>query len=202
MDEKEKNNPFDSAGLFSRAFFCWLFPLLTKGRKRYLKQEDLYATSKCHTSDYLGNLLQKEWEKELKERNPRMLNAILRFLGWQFLIAIICALIQETVIIASQAYFLGLVINCFDHSSEWNEFRAYLSAAGFFGITAIYLFIYNFNFFVTEVLSMKLKIALLQAAILGDKRLNLLNEMIAGMRLIKMYTWEMPYAALIEKIRM
>ncbi|XP_023228572.1 multidrug resistance-associated protein 4-like isoform X1 [Centruroides sculpturatus] len=41
----------------------------------------------------------------------------------------------------------------------------------------------------------------LQAAVLGDKRLNLLNEMIADMRLIKMYTWELSYAALIEKIR-
>ncbi|XP_023233967.1 multidrug resistance-associated protein 4-like [Centruroides sculpturatus] len=293
MERKQKNNPFDSAGVFSRAFFCWLFPLLTKGRKRYLKQEDLYETSKYHASEYLGNLLQKEWEKELKQSNPRLLNAILRFLGWQFLIAIIFALIQETVIIASQAYFLGLVINCFDHSSKWNDITAYLSAAGFFGMTAIYLFIYNFNYFVTEVLSLKLKIALytvlyrkainlsssslaksnvgqmvnllandvskfcnhiftvlsiftnpflivvtivilwqyykwaifvgmsliflyipiqfvfgklysklrLQAAILGDKRLNLLNEMIAGMRLIKMYTWELPYAALIEKIR-
>ncbi|XP_067129909.1 ATP-binding cassette sub-family C member 4-like [Centruroides vittatus] len=42
----------------------------------------------------------------------------------------------------------------------------------------------------------------LQAVVLGDERLNLLNEMIADMRLIKMYTWESPYAALIEKIRM
>ncbi|XP_023212983.1 multidrug resistance protein fer6-like [Centruroides sculpturatus] len=41
----------------------------------------------------------------------------------------------------------------------------------------------------------------LQAAVLGDKRLNLLNEMLADMRLIKMYTWELPYAALVEKIR-
>ncbi|XP_023233961.1 multidrug resistance-associated protein 4-like [Centruroides sculpturatus] len=41
----------------------------------------------------------------------------------------------------------------------------------------------------------------LQAAILGDERLNLLNEMLAGMRLVKMYTWELPFAALIEKIR-
>ncbi|XP_067128895.1 ATP-binding cassette sub-family C member 4-like [Centruroides vittatus] len=293
MDEKEKNNPFDSAGLFSRAFFCWLFPLLIKGRKHYLQQEDIYETSKYHSSEYLGNLLQKEWDKELKYRNPSMLKAILRFLGWQFLTAIILAVIQDTIIIAIQAYVLKLVINYFDNTSDWNEFCAYLSIAGFFGITAIYLIIYNINFFVTEVLSMKLKIALytvlyrkainlsssslaksnvgqtvnllandvskfcnhvftvlclftnpfliivtivvlwqyyrwaifvgmsviflyipiqfffgkrysklrLQAAILGDKRLNLLNEMIACMRLIKMYTWELPYAELIEKIR-
>ncbi|XP_067125031.1 ATP-binding cassette sub-family C member 4-like [Centruroides vittatus] len=42
----------------------------------------------------------------------------------------------------------------------------------------------------------------LQAAILRDERLNLLNEMIADMRLIKMYTWELPYSALLKKIRM
>ncbi|XP_067119202.1 ATP-binding cassette sub-family C member 4-like [Centruroides vittatus] len=41
----------------------------------------------------------------------------------------------------------------------------------------------------------------LQAAVLGDERLNLLNEIIAGMRLVKMYTWELPFASLIEKIR-
>ncbi|XP_023222857.1 multidrug resistance-associated protein 4-like [Centruroides sculpturatus] len=41
----------------------------------------------------------------------------------------------------------------------------------------------------------------LQAAILGDERLNLLNEIIADMRLIKMYTWELPYSALLKKIR-
>ncbi|XP_023222858.1 multidrug resistance-associated protein 4-like [Centruroides sculpturatus] len=41
----------------------------------------------------------------------------------------------------------------------------------------------------------------LQAAILGDERLNLLNEIIADMKLIKMYTWELPYSALLKKIR-
>ncbi|XP_023228580.1 cystic fibrosis transmembrane conductance regulator-like [Centruroides sculpturatus] len=94
MNEKEKNNPFDSAGVFSRAFFCWLIPLLIKGRKHHLQQEDLYETSKYHSSEYLGNLLQKEWNKELKDRNPSMLKAILRFLGWQFFTAIILAVIQ------------------------------------------------------------------------------------------------------------
>ncbi|XP_023230117.1 multidrug resistance-associated protein 4-like [Centruroides sculpturatus] len=38
-------------------------------------------------------------------------------------------------------------------------------------------------------------------AVLGDERLNLLNEVIFGMRLVKMYTWELPFASLIEKIR-
>ncbi|XP_023213028.1 multidrug resistance-associated protein 9-like [Centruroides sculpturatus] len=64
------------------------------------------------------------------------------------------------------------------------------------GFLAIFLYI-PIQFLLSKLYS-KFR---LQAAVLGDKRLNLLNEMIADMRLIKMYTWELPYAALVEKIR-
>ncbi|XP_023227412.1 uncharacterized protein LOC111627944 [Centruroides sculpturatus] len=36
----------------------WLFPIIIKGTKRFLKEEDLFETSKYHTSEYLGNILQ------------------------------------------------------------------------------------------------------------------------------------------------
>ncbi|XP_023228581.1 multidrug resistance-associated protein 4-like [Centruroides sculpturatus] len=202
-------------------------------------------------------------------------------------------LIQETVLVAGQAYFLGLTIHYLDSTQEFSPYNIYVALVGFFVITAIYVFTYTTSYFMTELYGMKLKVAFcsviykkaiklssssleksnigqmvnllatdvskfhnkinsipylftnpffiivtiamlwkyygwtilvgflaiflfipiqiafsklysklrLQAAILGDKRLNLLNEMIADMRLIKMYTWELPYAALIEKIR-
>ncbi|XP_023228579.1 multidrug resistance-associated protein 4-like [Centruroides sculpturatus] len=72
----------------------------------------------------------------------------------------------------------------------------YYKWAIFVGMSVIFLYIPIQFFFGKHYSNLRL-----QAAILGDKRLNLLNEMIAGMRLIKMYTWELPYAALIEKIR-
>ncbi|XP_023242770.1 multidrug resistance-associated protein 4-like [Centruroides sculpturatus] len=218
---------------------------------------------------------------------------MLRFIGWKYLIVILLVFIQETVIVTSKAYILGLIIYYFDNKSEGNEPKVYLLAAGFCGLTAIYLLTFNTNYFISEVLGMKLKVALctviynkainlsssslgksnigqivnllandvnkfysniftipylitnpflliiavlmlwqycrwapvvglsviylyvplqivlgklysklrLQAAVLGDERLNLLNEVIAGMRLVKMYTWELPFASLIEKIR-
>ncbi|XP_023220573.1 multidrug resistance-associated protein 4-like [Centruroides sculpturatus] len=202
-------------------------------------------------------------------------------------------IIMETVVVAGQAYLLGLTIYYFDNRLEWNQHNIYITIAGFFGVTAIYVFTYNTNTFVTEIYGMKLKIAFctliyrkairlspsslgksnvgqmvnllandvckfnanifyfpylltnpflvivtivilwqyygwtilagflaififiptqialsklyaklrLQAAKLGDERLKLLNEMIADMRLIKMYCWELPYAALIENVR-
>ncbi|XP_023230110.1 cystic fibrosis transmembrane conductance regulator-like [Centruroides sculpturatus] len=160
MDKEHKSNPFDSASVFSRLFFCWLFPLLIKGKKKFLKQEDLYKTSKYHSSEYLGNLLEKEWNKELQKKNPSTVKAILRFIGWKYLIVILFAFIQETVIVISKAYILGLIIYYYDKKSEWNESNVYLLVAGFCGLTAIYSLTFNTNYFITEVLGMKLKVAL------------------------------------------
>ncbi|XP_067128843.1 ATP-binding cassette sub-family C member 4-like [Centruroides vittatus] len=238
-------------------------------------------------------MLQIEWNKELQKRNPNLMKALLRFVGWKFVLTILLVFIQDTVVVTGQTYFLGLTIRYFDRTFEWNEYNIYLIVAGFFCITAIYLFTWNTASFMSEVYGMKVKVAFctliyrkairlspssleksnvgqmvnllanditkfqnciygvpylftnpffitvsiamlwqyygwtilagffviflyipvqfalskiyskfrLEAAILGDERLNLLNEMIADMRLIKMYTWELPYAALVERIR-
>ncbi|XP_023226978.1 multidrug resistance-associated protein 4-like [Centruroides sculpturatus] len=73
----------------------------------------------------------------------------------------------------------------------------------YYGWTILMGYLVVFLFVPIQIALSKLYSKLrLQAAILADQRLNLLNEMIADMKLIKMYTWELPYAALIEKIRL
>ncbi|XP_023226977.1 multidrug resistance-associated protein 4-like [Centruroides sculpturatus] len=159
MDRKETSNPFDTAGVFSRIFFCWVFPIINKGRKQILKEEDLHEASQYHTSQYLGDLLQKEWKKELQKKNPNILKAVLRFVGWKYLILILLVLIQETAVITGQAYFVGSTVRYFENRQEWNHYNVYLTIAGFFAVTVIYLFIHTTNLFMTEYYSMKLKIA-------------------------------------------
>ncbi|XP_023228994.1 multidrug resistance-associated protein 4-like [Centruroides sculpturatus] len=64
------------------------------------------------------------------------------------------------------------------------------------GISVVFVYV-SIQFLLGKLYS-KLR---LKTVKLGDERLNLLNEMIAGMRLIKMFTWEKPYASLIENTR-
>ncbi|XP_067123850.1 ATP-binding cassette sub-family C member 4-like [Centruroides vittatus] len=290
---RQKTNPYDSAGVFSRLFFCWLFPLLIKGKKRWLQEDDLYETSRYHSSEYLGNILQKEWDKELMKKNPNLRNALLRFIGWKYLLLSLLPIIQETILTPIQAYLLGLLVNYFDHRSRENDLTGYLSATGFCVLSMMFSFTGLSHFIISEVLGMKIKVALstviyrkairlsnsslaksnigqmvtllanditkfyynlfsmayvianplivivtvavlwqyfewtilpgisvvfvyvtiqfllgklysklrLKTVKMGDERLNLLNEMIAGMRLIKMSTWEKPYASLVENTR-
>ncbi|XP_054166167.1 ATP-binding cassette sub-family C member 4-like [Oppia nitens] len=40
-----------------------------------------------------------------------------------------------------------------------------------------------------------------KTSVLTDRRIRVMNEMIAGMRVIKMYTWEKPFALLVSDIR-
>ncbi|XP_023231179.1 multidrug resistance-associated protein 4-like [Centruroides sculpturatus] len=159
MDEENRSNPYDSAGVFSRIFFCWLFPLLLKGRKRPLQENDLYATSKYHSSQYLGDLLQKEWDKEIKLENPSLTKALLRFIGWKYMLLCLLPVIQEAVLVPVQAYVLGLLVNYFDHAEENNKLPMYITIVAFYILAGVFLLTFLTHLIISEMLGMKIKIA-------------------------------------------
>ena len=40
-----------------------------------------------------------------------------------------------------------------------------------------------------------------RTAVLTDSRIRTMNEVVSGMRIIKMYAWEKPFAALVSRYR-
>ena len=40
-----------------------------------------------------------------------------------------------------------------------------------------------------------------RTAVLTDSRIRTMNEVVSGMRIIKMYAWEKPFAALVSQFR-
>ncbi len=40
-----------------------------------------------------------------------------------------------------------------------------------------------------------------ETAVLTDSRIRTMNEVVSGIRIIKMYAWEKPFAALVSEVR-
>lgn len=72
----------------------------------------------------------------------------------------------------------------------------YLGPVCFIGLAILFLFI-PFNSFVGRIFLM----VRTKVAVLSDNRIRIINEIIKGMRVIKMYAWEKHFAKLISEAR-
>lgn len=54
-----KDNPRDTANIFSVLFFSWVIPLLKEGSSKSLDIEDLFQSRQCDKSTILANQLQR-----------------------------------------------------------------------------------------------------------------------------------------------
>ncbi|XP_017773823.1 PREDICTED: multidrug resistance-associated protein 4 isoform X1 [Nicrophorus vespilloides] len=79
--KKLNSNPKEKANIISTIFFCYTIPLFRKGWKKDLTENDLYKTLPQHSSELLGDNLQREWEKEIKKDDPSLFKALYRTFG-------------------------------------------------------------------------------------------------------------------------
>ncbi|XP_036147849.1 multidrug resistance-associated protein 4 [Monomorium pharaonis] len=60
-----KENPRETANIFSILFFWWMRELFVTGAKRDLEESDIYRPLKADESEKLTNYLEKYWNREL-----------------------------------------------------------------------------------------------------------------------------------------
>ena len=72
----------------------------------------------------------------------------------------------------------------------------YLGPVCFIGLGILFLFIPSNSFTGRIFLKLRTKVATL-----SDTRIRVINEIIKGMRVIKMYAWEKHFSALISEAR-
>ncbi|XP_067134117.1 ATP-binding cassette sub-family C member 4-like, partial [Centruroides vittatus] len=260
----------------------WLFPLLRIGWKKGIEEKDFDRALPKDRSEYLGNLLQEKWKKELEREKPSLLKTLIRIFGRKYLLLFTLPILQECFLLIVQAYLIGILIDYFDNQTADTETIARLSAAGVCMCLFLYMLCIHSLLFNTQRLDMQLRAACcsviyrkalrlshssisestigqmvnllsndvdrfdkfiflsyyviiaplqaiiivamlwqyigpailagvfvlflyiplqLKAAKLADKRFLLLNEILTGLRVIKMYAWEDALIDSIEKIR-
>ncbi|EDO48577.1 predicted protein, partial [Nematostella vectensis] len=275
----------------------WLSPLLSLGAKRPITDDDLFKLRPEESSDHLGDLLQREWNKEMynaekSSKKPSLTKAIWRTFGFRYTLLGIFAIITDALRII-QPLFLGYLVNFFAIGSEMTQRDAFLFAFGVAVCSFLNSFLITPFTYLRQLFGMRVRISctalvynkvlklshsaiaktttgtivnlvstdtqkfdwasfFLHYIILGpiealvvlvllwreigaasmagmgvillivpmqmkmgavlmklrrgaaawtDQRVKVMNEIISGMSIIKMYTWEIPFAKRIAEIR-
>ncbi|CAH2099924.1 unnamed protein product [Euphydryas editha] len=100
-EKKEVNKKRSKPNILSKLFICWICPVLFKGNKRDVEEDDLIVPSKQYDSDRLGVKLERYWleeyEKAIRDnRKPSLWKALTRAYWLAYLPGAILLLINTT----------------------------------------------------------------------------------------------------------
>lgn len=77
--------PYEYANVFSVLTFGWMTPLMKRGYKHFLTQDDLWNLRKRDTTKECGTAFQKAWDIELQKKRPNLWIAMFRSFGGPYL---------------------------------------------------------------------------------------------------------------------
>ncbi|CAG2105078.1 unnamed protein product [Medioppia subpectinata] len=208
---------------------CWVWSLFIRAHKKDLEFSDLYRCPKSDETHRVRNKLEIKWDKQLKSKGkPSLFWALFASYGPELIVLYIPDAIrdkntnQEWAIWAAVGIMLAALINMFiTHVNGTLNIKVgvriraaccaliyrkaaivlyllwpYLRWACLAGMGILVLFI------PFQVLMGRMFRSIRQkTAELTDSRIRLMQEIIAGMRVIKMYAWEQPFAQLVATAR-
>uniref|UniRef100_A0A667Z5H1 Multidrug resistance-associated protein 4-like n=1 Tax=Myripristis murdjan TaxID=586833 RepID=A0A667Z5H1_9TELE len=220
-----KANPATTASLFSKVFFCWLNPLFRIGYKRRLEEDDMYEVLQEDRSKRLGDELQRHWECEVQKatkelRSPSLTKVIIKCYWRPYAVLGIFTLI-EALCLSSAAMgktTTGQIVNLLSNDvNKFDEVTIFLhflwvgplQAAAVVGLLWIEIGPSCMAGMVVLIFLMPMQTMFgrlfskfrTKTAVLTDSRIRTMNEVVSGMRIIKMYAWEKPFAALVSEVR-
>lgn len=78
--------------------FSYTYDIFKKAIKRGLEEKDIYEIIEDYKAKELGDLLEKEWDKEKRRKNPSILKIILRPFGRTYLGYGLMQVLMKTVL--------------------------------------------------------------------------------------------------------
>jgi ATP-binding cassette, subfamily C (CFTR/MRP), member 4 len=121
-------NPFEKAGLCSKIFFSWVYPLVKLGEERPLEDSDLSDLSEIDSSDFQRAYMGKIVQNERQHKTPLLARALLRDYWcrtrrarWILMTNIASRLVQSIA--------LGRILRILDSDDPMDPLDGYGSAA-------------------------------------------------------------------------
>uniref|UniRef100_A0A670YR97 ATP binding cassette subfamily C member 4 (PEL blood group) n=1 Tax=Pseudonaja textilis TaxID=8673 RepID=A0A670YR97_PSETE len=203
----------------------WLNPLFVIGHKRKLEEDDMYKVLTEDSSKVLGERLQWYWDKEVQKaekeaRTPRLTKAII-LCYWKSYLVLGCFTLVEALRLSNAAMsktttgqIVNLLSNDVNKFDQVTIFLHFLWAGPLQAIAVTVLLWLEIGPSCLAGMAVLIILLPLQTCIgrlfsslrsrtaaFTDARIRTMNEVITGMRIIKMYAWEKSFAELVNNMR-
>ncbi|XP_022909451.2 ATP-binding cassette sub-family C member 4-like isoform X2 [Onthophagus taurus] len=196
----EKINPQENANIFSKCTFTWFIPTIIKRYKQELSEKDLFTLLFNHQSNRLGDLLEHEWEKEKLKKSPSLWKVVIKIFGKSFLLYSTLSIATELVFKTLQCLSFIVLMKHFSQDdqsqNEKHKIHAFISA-GILTFSSLAIIIGQHQFFIGK----KLTALRRKTAKITDERIKMLNEIIFGIKTIKILAWEKPITFMLKQTR-
>uniref|UniRef100_A0A8B9PQ51 ATP binding cassette subfamily C member 4 n=1 Tax=Apteryx owenii TaxID=8824 RepID=A0A8B9PQ51_APTOW len=206
-------------------FHRWLNPLFITGHKRKLEEDDMYKVLPEDSSEKLGEELQWYWDKEVQKakkdgRMPHLTKAIILCYWKSYLVFGIFTMIEALRLsnTAMAKTTTGQIVNLLSNDvNKFDQVTIFLHFLWAGPIQAVAVTVLLWMEIGPSCLAgMAVLIILLpvqtcigrlfsslrsKTAAFTDVRIRTMNEVISGMKIIKMYAWEKSFAELVNGLR-
>lgn len=115
---KRKQNPYDSANIFSKISFSWMTDLMRTGYEKYLSESDLYKLPESFGSESLAKKFNKHWQNQVKHKpNPSLGWAMCATFGSKLILAA-CLKVIHDILAFAQPQLLRILIKFVNDYTE------------------------------------------------------------------------------------
>lgn len=156
----KKGHPLDRATIFSRAFFCWLFPYFVKGFKNQITEDDMPGPLKTHESGILGDKLENAWNYQVtNNEKPSLLTALLAVFYKELSVYGLFLLVQEFIVKLSQPLLISNFLKYYEPGNGMTKKEAYVYAGLIIIFALVNVLCVHGYYFCVNHLGMKIRIA-------------------------------------------
>ncbi|XP_013195349.1 ATP-binding cassette sub-family C member 4 [Amyelois transitella] len=157
--ERKRNKP----NIFSRIFLWWVCPVLFKGNRRDVEEDDLIVPTKKYDSEKLGDDFERYWQDELRRaelenRPPSLWKVIVRAYWVAYLPSGIFVLISAAAR-TYQPQMFGQLLTYWSVDSQMSRQSAGLYALAILGLNFLALMCQHHNSLFVMRFSLRIKIA-------------------------------------------
>ncbi|XP_061984251.1 ABC transporter C family member 12-like [Populus nigra] len=192
--------PERNANLFSRIFYWWLTPLMKQAHKRPISEKDVWKLDIWDQTETLMNKFQTCWVEESQRPKPCLLRALNNSLGGRFWLGgffkigydlsefvgpvVLSHLLQVHSFIGINLFY---VMFCFAVRLESS-------------LMALWFAIGQISFGKAILLNRMTQLTK-EGLQRTDKRVSLMNEILAAMDTVKCYAWEKSFQFRVQSVR-